>query len=67
MLSWTRVVVLVDVGHVVMDTVGCVSGCGSCCHGHLWVVLVDVGHVVMDTVGCVSGCGSCCHGHCGLC
>ena len=43
-------VVLVDVGHVVMDTVGC-------------VVLVDVGHVVMDTVGCVSGCGSCCHGH----
>ena len=53
MLSWTLCVVLVDVGHVVMDTVG--------------VVLVDVGHVVMDTVGCVSGCGSCCHGHRGLC
>ena len=34
MLSWTLWVVLVDVGHVVMDTVGCVSGCGSCCHGH---------------------------------
>ena len=42
MLSWTLWVVLVDVGHVVMDTVGhvgcgCVSGCGSCCHGHVWL------------------------------